>query len=200
MRKVILQEFVTLDGLAAGPNDSVDFVPRSMRGDRSFGSEQVELMDTIDTILLGRLTYGMFAGYWPNVTAGEENPFADKLNSKSKIVFSQTLDTAPWGKWGSAVIVRRSAVDEVAELKQRPGKDMLIWGSISLAQALLKRQLIDEYRPVLCPLVVGSGRPLFDDKIAIDMKLLNAKVLDLGAISLKYALTTARVVKKLERR
>jgi dihydrofolate reductase len=118
MRKVILQEFVTLDGLAAGPNNSVDFVPRSTRDDRSFGTEQVELMDTIDTILLGRLTYSMFAGYWPNVTAGEEKPFADKLNSKSKIVFSQTLDTAPWGKWDSAMIVRRSAVDQVAELKQ----------------------------------------------------------------------------------
>lgn len=89
------------------------------------------------------------------------------------------------------MIVRRSAVEEVADLKQQPGKDMLIWGSISLAQALLKQQLIDEYRPVLCLLVVGSGRPLFDDKIAINMKLLDVKVLDLGAVSLKYALATA---------
>jgi hypothetical protein len=65
MRKLILQEFVTVDGLAAGPNNSTDFVPASTRGDRTFGREQIGLMDTIDTILLGRVTYQMFAGYWP---------------------------------------------------------------------------------------------------------------------------------------
>ena len=68
MRHVILQEFVTLDGLAAGRNGSVDFVPASTQGDRSFGREQLALMDAVDTILLGRVTYQMFAGFWPNVT------------------------------------------------------------------------------------------------------------------------------------
>ncbi|HEV8365801.1 MAG TPA: hypothetical protein VGQ52_19965, partial [Gemmatimonadaceae bacterium] len=68
MRKVILQEFVTLDGLAAGENDRVDFVPASTRGDHTFGQEQLALMDAIDTILLGRVTYQMFAGYWPKIT------------------------------------------------------------------------------------------------------------------------------------
>lgn len=68
MRKVILQEFLTLDGLAAGPNDSVDYVPASTKGDESFGREQIKLMDNIDTILLGRLTYQMFAAHWPKIT------------------------------------------------------------------------------------------------------------------------------------
>jgi dihydrofolate reductase len=81
MRKVILQEFITLDSLAAGPKDNVDFVPAATEGDKSFGQEQVKLLNTVDTILLGRVTYEMFAGYWPKITKGKEKAFADKLNS-----------------------------------------------------------------------------------------------------------------------
>ena len=125
MRKVVLQEFVSIDGLATGPNDSVDFIPASTGGDASFGKDQVALMDTIDTLLLGRVTYGMFAGFWPNVTEGAEKEFADKFNAVPKVVFSKTLESAPWGKWGEGRIVKGSAVDEVARLKQQVGKDML---------------------------------------------------------------------------
>jgi dihydrofolate reductase len=183
----MLQEFVTLNGLAAGPSDSVDFIPASTRGDRSFGQDQFAFLDTIDTILLGRVTYRMFAGYWPNLTDGEEKPFADKLNSTPKIVFSRTLDRAPWGTWDEARIVKTSAADEVARLKGQSGKDIVVWGSISLAQSLVNEGLIDEYRLVVCPIVLASGRPLFSDKVAaIDMELLDPKALALGAVSLKY--------------
>lgn len=195
MRKVILQEFVTLNGLAAGPDDSVDFIPASTRGDRSFGDDQFAFLDTIDTILLGRVTYRMFARHWPNVTEGEEQPFADKLNAKQKIVFSQTLDRAQWGTWDEGRIVKTSAADEVAKLKGQSGKDIVVWGSISLAQSLVSEGLIDEYRLVVCPVVLGSGRPLFGDMgAAIDLKLLDAKALDLGAVSLKYIRRNKAVV------
>jgi dihydrofolate reductase len=187
MRNVILQEFVTLDGLAAGPNGSVDFVPASTAGDESFGQEQLALLERIDTIVLGRVTYRMFAGFWPNVTEGKEKPFADKLNRTSKIVFSTTLERAPWGTWDEARVVRQSAVDEVARLKGQAGKDMLIWGSISVAQSLMSAALIDEYRLVLCPVVLGGGRPLFGDKVqSSNMTLLDARMLDRGGVSLKY--------------
>ena len=96
MRNVILQEFVSLDGLAAGPDGSVDFVPAAMQGDQSFGRQQMPFIDSIDTILLGRVTYQLFAEYWPEVTSGDDKPFADKLNAIPKIVFSRTLDRAPW--------------------------------------------------------------------------------------------------------
>jgi len=137
MRRVVLQEFVTVDGVAAGPNGSVAFVPAATQGDQTFGQEQLALMDTIDTILLGQQTCGMFVGYWSNVTQGEEKPFADKLNATPKMVFSRTLDNAPWEAWNEARIARNSACDEVARLKQQPGKNMVIWGSISLAQSLM---------------------------------------------------------------
>jgi dihydrofolate reductase len=187
MRRVILQEFMSLDGLAAGPNESVDFVPRATKGDRSFGAEQLKLIDSVDTVLLGRLTYRMFSGYWPNVTNGEEKPFADLLNRRRKIVFSATLDRAPWGTWEEARVVRNSAAKEVAKLKEQDGKDMVLWGSISVAQALMGDGLIDEYRLIVCPAVLGAGRPLFRDGDTSEMTLVGAKSFERGAVLLTYA-------------
>ncbi|MEO8450130.1 MAG: dihydrofolate reductase family protein [Gemmatimonadota bacterium] len=187
MRKVVLQEFVSLDGLVSGPNDSVDFIPASTQGDSTFGQEQVALMDTTDTLLLGRVTYSMFAGFWPNVTEGAEKEFADKFNAVPKVVFSKTLERAPWGQWNEGRIVRGSAAEEVARLKQQSGKDMLISGSISLAQALIDEGLVDEYRFVLCPVALGRGRRLFRDNVGPgQMRLMKAKALDRGAVSLIY--------------
>src|SRR5215510_10297928 len=188
MRRVILQEFVSLDGLAAGPHESVDFIPASTQGDQTFGREQLELMDTVDTLLLGRVTYGMFAGFWPKVTEGPEKEFADKFNGVPKVVFSKTIDRAPWGEWKEGRIARGSAEDEVTKLRQQSGKNMLLSGSISVAQALMAKGLIDEYRLVLCPIVLGSGHPLFHDGAAgsTPMKLRSAKRLDRGAVSLIY--------------
>ena len=143
IRKVVLQEFVSVDGLVAGANDSVDFIPASTRVDPSFGQQQVDLMDTIDTLLLGRVTYGAFAGFWPNVTDRPEKEFADKFNAVPKVVFSRTHERAPWGQWNEGRIVRGSAVEEVTRLKQQSGKAMLISGSISLAQSLTDAGIVE---------------------------------------------------------
>jgi dihydrofolate reductase len=191
MRKLILQEFISMDALVAGPNGSVDFIPASTQGDATFGREQIALMDRVDTLLLGRATYAMFAGFWPNVTEGAEKEFADKFNAAAKVVFSKTLARAPWGKWGEGQIVRGSAVEEVARLKQQAGKDMLVSGSISIAQALIAEHMVDEYRLVLCPVVLGNGRPLFSSAESIPMKLLAANRLDRGAVSLSYGKQTS---------
>lgn len=188
MKKLILQEFVSVDGLASGPNDSVDFVPASNQGDQRFGQRQMEFLDSIDTILLGRVTYEMFAGHWPNVPPGPDRPFADKLNAIPKIVFSKTLDRAPWGSYPEARVVKTSAAKEVAKLRQGSGKDMVLWGSISLAQSLMGEGLIDEYQLIVCPLVLGNGRPLFaEKKDAVTMKLLTTKSFDRGSVLLAYA-------------
>jgi dihydrofolate reductase len=190
MRKVILQEFVTLDGLAAGPNDSVDFIPASNAGDQSFAKNQMAFIDSIDAMLLGRVTYEMFAGYWPNVTSGDDKPFADRLNAMPKIVFSRTLKRASWGKWDNVTIVKNDPAKEVVTLKQGAGKNMVMWGSISVAQSLMSERLINEYQLVVCPVVLGSGKPLFPDKKSLDMKLLKTKSFDRGAVLLAYTATT----------
>ena len=114
MRKVIVQEFVSLDGMAAGENDSVDFVPATTSGDESFGARQLSFMETVDTILLGRKTYELFAGYWPNVTSGDDKEFADRINAIPKIVASRTLDRAPWGSYPPASVVKTSPAKEMA--------------------------------------------------------------------------------------
>lgn len=144
-------------------------------------------MDSIDTILLGRVTYRMFADYWPEVTSGDDKQFTEKLNAIPKIVFSKRLDRAPWGKWPDAKIVRTSAAEEVAKLKQGSGKDIVIWGSISLAQSLMREGLIDEYQLVVCPVVLGGGKPLPRGKVdSVDLKLLKSKSFGRGAVLLAY--------------
>jgi dihydrofolate reductase len=192
MKKVILQEFVSVDGLASGPHDSVDFVPASNQGDQRFGQRQMEFLDSIDTILLGRVTYEMFAGHWPNVPPGPDRPFADKLNAIPKVVFSRTLNRAPWGSYPEARVVKTSPAKELAKLRQGSGKDMVIWGSISLAQSLMGEGVIDEYQLIVCPVVLGKGRPLFPEKKdSVTMKLLTTTAFDRGSVLLAYTAAPA---------
>ena len=147
----------------------------------------MKLLDSVDTMVLGRVTYQMFAGYWPNVKEGDDKPFADKLNSIPKIVFSRTLDSAPWGHWKEARVVRDDAAREITKLKEASGKNMVVWGSISLAQALIKAGLVDEYRLVMCPIVLSKGKPMFLDKVnSFDLKLIDSKSFVLGAVQLTY--------------
>ena len=188
MRNLILQEFVSVDGMAAGPNGSVGFIPAASSGDESFGERQSGFLDSIDAILLGRVTYEMFVGYWPKVTTGDEKEFADKLNAIPKIVFSRTLDRAPWGDWEEATVVKTSAAGEIERLKQQPGKDMVIWGSISLAQSLMNDRLIDEYQLIVCPVLLVEGRRLFDEHVSSGaMHLLSTRSFDRGTVLLSYA-------------
>jgi dihydrofolate reductase len=195
MRNVILQEFVSVDGMAAGLNGSVDFIPATTSGDQSFGRRQMGFIDSIDAILLGRKTYEMFVKYWPKVTQGDDKPFADRINATPKIVFSQSLDRAPWGDFAEATIVKTNAAKEIERLKQHPGKDMVLWGSISLAQSLIHEGVIDEYQLVVCPVVLGDGRRLFDESTPGEMHLLSTRSFDRGTVLLSYsgAMVTAHV-------
>lgn len=187
MKNVILQEFVSIDGLAAAQNGSVDFVPETNRGDHGFGNRQLEFMDSIDTILLGRVTYEMFAGYWPNATTGDDKDLAEKINATPKVVFSRTLDQAPWGKWNNVRIVKTNAAEEVAKLREGTGKDMVLWGSLSLARSLMSAGQVDQYQLIVCPIVLGNGRPLFPEKNGVHaMKLVNSRAFDRGSVLLSY--------------
>ena len=185
MRKVILQEWVTIDGFAAGPNGETDFVA-SPEFNKSSDDDVLRFMDTIDTILLGAVTYRLFVDFWPATTTDTEI-IADKLNATPKIVFSKTLDKAPWGKWDEAVVVKKSATEEIIKLKKQPGKSMVLWGSISLAQSLMKVGLIDEYQLRICPVAIGNGKQLFPDDIGtLNMKHLETKTYDSGMVLLRY--------------
>lgn len=190
MRNLIMQEFLSVDGMAAGKDGNTDFIPASTRSDHSFGRRQEGFLDSIDTMLLGRKTYEMFSSYWPKVTSGEERQFADKLNALHKVVFSRTLDRAPWGdgEWEDATIVNTDAAREVERLKQQPGQDLVIWGSLTLAHFLMHEGLIDEFQLIVCPVVLVEGRRLFDDQVTPgEMHLLSTRPFDRGAVLLSYA-------------
>jgi dihydrofolate reductase len=185
MRTVVVQEFTTLDGFAAGPNGEIDFIAESTGVDAATGEaarDQLAFIENVDTILLGSVTYRMFAGYWPE-QAAETELIADALNATPKVVFSRTLEQAPWGSWEEARIVGGSAADEVRRLKQEPGKDLVVWGSISLVHSLAEEGLVDEYRLWLCPVVLGEGKRLFAPG-AGKMTWLDAKTYEDGVVSL----------------
>lgn len=187
MRKLILQEFVTLDGMAAESDGDTKFIPATFQDDKGFTTEQEELIESANTMVIGRKTYEIFRDYWPEEKEGQDKEFANKLNSMEKFVVSSTLDSAPWGEWEPAKVISGRAEEELAKLKEQPGSDMLIWGSISLSQSLINAGLIDEIRIVTCPLVLGEGRPFFGDKIGtLDLKLKDAKTFDSGAVEIRY--------------
>lgn len=189
MRKVVVQEFVTLDGFASGPNGELDFI--SEAGETAdptsgpFVEDQLTFIGSVDTILLGAETYRMFAAYWPEQTV-ETQRIADALNGTPKVVFSRTLDSAPWGDWPEARLVAGSAEDEIRRLKAESGKDMVLWGGLTLAQSLMRAGLVDEYSLFVCPSVLGEGKRLFADGPAQPkIELVETKQYD-GLVALRY--------------
>ncbi len=187
MRKLILEEWVSLDGHVTDKDGSLEFFTSLTPEQNKYAdTDQLKFLDTIDTILLGRKTYELFVDFWPEATTDKEI-IADKLNEIPKIVFSNSITKAHWGKWPEATVIAGEAVDAVKQLKSQPGKDMVMWGSISLAQALMQAGLVDEYHIQLCPVLTGGGRKLFPEPLNIErMKLVDVKKYDTGNVLLKY--------------
>lgn len=181
MRKIIVSNNVTIDGFFAGPNGELDFFV----WDDEMAKFSTDQLKTMDTILLGRVTYQLFANYWPTPVAYKENPtIAPMMNDMQKIVFSRTLDRA---EWKNTRLVKGNIAEEISKLKQQPGEDMVIFGSGVIVSEFAKLGLIDVYRLIVNPVVLGSGKPLFkglDDKLKL--KLLNAKAFRSGNVILAY--------------
>jgi dihydrofolate reductase len=179
VRRLIASEMVTVDGFFAGPNGELDWFVQDEELDK-FANE---LIESVDTILYGRATYQMMAGYWPHANGS----FADSTNRLPKLVFSSTLDETPWGDWDNARAVNGVLAEEVAKLKNEAGNDIVIYGSGSIVQALTRLGAIDEYRLVMNPVVLGKGRPLFaglDEKR--NLTLIEAVSLPSGCVALTY--------------
>ncbi|MBD2701225.1 dihydrofolate reductase family protein [Spirosoma sp. BT702] len=185
MRKVILQEWVTIDGYAGGPKGEIDFFSAPELSQDS-DQDLFDFMDSIDTILLGANTYQMFVDYWPEAKTDTEI-IADRLNETPKLIFSKTLTQAPWGKWKPATVISEDAVETIRSLKEQSGKDMVLWGSISLAQSLMKAGLIDEYHLRVCPVVLGEGKALFPNSFSLpQLKHVATKTYKAGLVLLRY--------------
>jgi dihydrofolate reductase len=161
MGKVVVSQFVTVDGVIEDPGGSEDFERGGWafqfdRGDEGDKFKLDEVMAS-DALLLGRVTFEGFAEAWPSRT-GE---FADKFNNMSKYVVSTTLDEP---EWNNSTVIKENVEEEVSKLKQEPGGDILVNGSATLVHALREQDLIDEYRLMVFPVVLGSGKRLFSDE------------------------------------
>lgn len=185
MRKLILEEWLSMDGYVAGKNGELDYFP-STASNNYADHHQLEFMEGIDAILMGRITYNLFVDFWPAATTDTEI-IADKLNSIPKIVFSNTLKNAPWGKWPEVQIIPGDAAVEIKKLKEQEGKNMVIWGSISLAQTCITAGLVDEYRLHICPTAIGGGRLLFPNFDQYKkFRLVESRNYETGVMYLKY--------------
>jgi len=186
MGKVVVSEFVTLDGVMEDPGGAESFEHGgwSFQFERGPEGDRFKLDEVMagDALLLGRVTYEGFAAAWPSMT--DEVGFADKMNSMPKYVVSTTLEDA---SWDNSTIVRDNVADEVRRLKEELGGDILVAGSRQLAHFLAREGLVDEYRLMVSPIVLGSGKRLFDDESALQrLRLTDSFTSGDGVVTLTY--------------
>jgi uncharacterized protein YndB with AHSA1/START domain/dihydrofolate reductase len=181
MRKVIFQMLISLDGFFEGLNREIDW----HNVDEEFNEFANDFLNSVDTLLFGRVTYEMMAAFWPSEKAITTDPIiAAHMNSLQKIVFSKTLRKADWD---NTKIVSYNIPEEVMKLKKQPGKHIAIFGSSDLAVSLMDKDLIDEFRVMVNPVVLGSGKRLFEGiKKRYVLKLLKTKVFKSGNVLLYY--------------
>lgn len=173
MRKLVVTEFVSLDGVMENPawtfpywNDEI----AQFKGEESTSS---------DALLLGRITYEGFAAAWPK----SKDEGAEYFNNVRKYVVSTTLDKADWN---NSVVIKDNVVDEIRKLKQQEGKDITVHGSGVLVQTLMDHDLVDSYRLLVYPLVLGKGQRLFQQDTKTKLKLVDAKPMNSGVVALIY--------------
>ena len=189
MRKVIASEFVALDGIIENPSWTFPFT----------GEEQQKFkfdeLSASDALLLGRVTYEGFVAAWPRMTeqAGELSAsdalllgrYADMMNGHPKYVVATTLEDPL--EWTNSTLIEGDVAEEVSKLKRQPGKDILIFGSGNLVNTLMRHDLIDEYRLMIFPIIVGSGQRLFADGIdEMVLELVDTETFGSGVVVLTY--------------
>lgn len=187
MGKLVLEEWMSLDGHVTDKNGELDFFTNLTPGQNKYSDlDQLKFLDAVDTIILGRKTYELFVDFWPTATT-EKEVIADKLNMIKKIVISNTITGAPWGNWSPAEVMNGNVIDNIRQLKSQPGKNMVLWGSISIAQTLMSAGLIDEYHIQLCPVVTGGGTKLFTKGTELsNLHLQETRQYDTGVVFLNY--------------
>lgn len=186
MRKVFMFNMVTLDGYFEGPNQGIDW----HNVDEEFNEFAAEQLSTIGVILFGRVTYQGMASYWPTPFAIENDPvIAAQMNSFPKIVISHTLDKA---EWNNTRLIKDNVAEEICRLKQQPGKDLAIFGSANLTASLMQMGLVDEFRIMVNPIVLGKGTPLFKGiSQPLKLKLIKTRTFGSGNVLLYYQPATA---------
>ncbi len=185
MSKLVISEFVSLDGVMEDPGGAEGYVHGGWTFKHADDAGMKFKLDEVmaaDAMLLGRVTYEGFAAAWPTMT--DEVGFAEKMNGMPKYVVSTTLADATWN---NSTVIGDNLVEAVTKLKNQPGQDILVAGSRTLAQTLIAEGLVDEYRLMVFPVVLGSGKRLFGaaTQPAI-LTLVDTQQLDSGTMILTY--------------
>jgi dihydrofolate reductase len=177
MRKIVAGLHMSLNGVVESPDTWV--FPYNYSNDE-MGQAIGATMAASDTMLLGRVTYQGFAAHWPHQTGD----IAEYMNNAPKLVVSTTLDTV---EWQNSTLISGNVVEELTRRKQQPGRNISIVGSATLVRSLLREGLLDELQLLVCPIVVGSGKRLFEDSgVPVPLRLLDTKTFSTGVLSLTY--------------
>jgi len=181
MRKLFVFNLVTLDGYFEGPNREIDW----HNVDAEFNEYAIDMLNSVDALIFGRVTYELMASYWPTPDAIKNDPIvAEKMNTLPKIVFSRTLEKA---EWNNTKLVKADIEEEIKKMKRQSGKDMALLGSGSILSQFARQGLMDEYRIMVNPVVLGDGRPLFKDiKGRLNLKLTKTRTFGNGNVLLYY--------------
>ena len=193
MRKIVSMIHLSLDGMASGPNDELDWISY----DSDLESYAHSMHDRMDAVIWGRHTYeGM--KYFLTVPGNPDSSEAERnharfLDESTKIVVSRTLDKIEWGDTTNSILIKDNIADQINKIKQQPGKDIWLLGSTMLFQEFARLDLIDEYRININPTVLGKGKPLFANiDRQINLKLSESKTLKSGVVLLTYERTSAK--------
>ncbi len=173
MRKIVVTMFLSLDGVMENPGWTFKYWNDEIANFK--GEEQL----TSDALLLGRVTYQGFAAAWPE----SKDEGAEQMNSMPKYVVSTTLDKV---EWNNSRLIKANIVDEITKLKQQDGKNLLVYGSATLVQTLMQHDLVDSYRLLVYPVVLGEGKRLFQEGSSATLKLVDAQSFSSGVTALIY--------------
>ena len=191
MRKIIVHEFISLDGVIQAPGaPDEDTEGGFVHGGWTLpyfhddmGAHFLQIMDEADTLLLGRKTWVTHgAAFEPMV----DDPFGNVMNAIHKVVVSTTLKSPD--AWRNSTLISRNVVDEVIKLKEQPGRNILMDGSSVLIHTLIEKGLVDEFHLHVHPVVLGSGKRLFPAGSRLDLQLLESKALPTGVVLQRYQL------------
>jgi len=181
MRKVIFFNLISLDGYFEGPDRDITW----HTVDEEFNEFAIQQTGEFGALLFGRVTYELMASYWPSDAAKQDDPvIAELMNSLPKIVFSNTLEKI---EWENTKLVRDDIVEAVSKLREQPGNDIAIFGSSDLAVTFIDLGLIDEFRIMINPIVLGEGKPILHGiKTRLNLKLIKVRTFRSGNVLLYY--------------
>jgi dihydrofolate reductase len=183
-RRLFVSMIVSLDGYIEGPNRELDWFPDD---NPQFERYADEMVDSVGGALYGRRSYEAMLSYWPAAERSARTPsdlaFAQRMNALPKVVLSRTLQRADWN---NTVIVRDNERERLLELKRQPGKPLVAWAGAGLVATLAELDLVDEYRLIVCPAVLGGGTRLFSEGLKPRLRLVRTTQLGSSVVVLCY--------------